>query len=272
MKTLTTKICPQCNILFEYEAWNKKKVFCSRICKDAAGRGSRITNEEWVLKAEKKHGKRYDYSYVDLHNKENNKIRIECSKHGIFLQSPGSHLLGKGCKNCANESQSMTTEEFINKGNHIHKNKYDYSYVRYSDIKSHVSILCPKHGMFLQTPFQHLYHKTGCHTCGQHYSVSRGESSWLDSMNIPNNKEYRQVPLTLGNRKFIVDGLDGNIILEYLGDFWHGNPNLYSESEINILAKKSYGDLYTETLNRFSVFEGHGYIVKYIWESEWLKK
>lgn len=272
MKTLSNKICPQCNIEFEYESWNKKRIYCSRKCKDTHMKGMRRTKEEWIIQAKENHGKKYIYDITDFDNKIDGKICIECPTHGAFWQDPGQHLLGKGCRKCANKSQFMTTQEFVNKGNKIHNSIYDYSLVEYENIKKHVKIICSKHGIFLQTPFQHLYHKTGCHTCAQHYTMSKGESDWLDSLNIPNNREHRQVILEFDGKKFIVDGKDGDIILEYLGDFWHGNPNLYSGSEINMLAKKSYGELYDETLHRFSIFEQQGYIVKYIWESEWLKK
>lgn len=111
---------------------------------------------------------------------------------------------------------------------------------------------------------QHLYHKTGCQICGQIYTVSKGEKEWLDSLDIPDDTEHRQVILEYGNKRFRVDGINKKTIYEYLGDFWHGNPNLYLESEINILAKKSYGDLYRETFNRFSLLEKAGYKIIYM--------
>lgn len=272
MKTLSKKLCPQCNIEFEFEAWNKKKIFCSRICKDVSGRGSRITNEDWIIKAQDKHGNRYDYSYVDLYHKEDNKIKIRCIKHGIFLQNPSQHLIGKGCKKCANEAQYMTTEEFIQKGNKIHNNKYDYSLVEYKDTRQHITIICPKHGIYLQTPFQHLYHKAGCHICSQIYTSSKCEKEWLDNLGIPDDENHRQVKIESENKKFIVDGFFENSIYEFLGDFWHGNPMLFSSSDLNPLAKKSYGELYNSTMDRISILEKLGYNVIYIWESEWHRK
>src|SRR5690606_27199946 len=200
------------------------------------------------------------------------KIKIRCITHGIFLQNPSQHLSGKGCKKCANDAQYMTTEEFIQKCNKIHNNKYDYSLVKYEDTKQHVTIICPKHGIYLQTPFQHLYHKSGCHICAQIYTSSRGEKEWLDSLGIPDNKNHRQVKIESENKKFIVDGFFENSIYEFLGDFWHGNPMLFSSSDLNPLAKKSYGELYSTTLDRISILEKLGYNVIYIWESEWHQK
>ena len=50
----------------------------------------------------------------------------------------------------------LTTEEFVEKARKIHGNKYDYSKVEYKDSHTKVSIICPIHGEFLQTPNNHL--------------------------------------------------------------------------------------------------------------------
>jgi hypothetical protein len=166
----------------------------------------------------------------------------------------------------------MTTEEFINKAHKIHNSKYDYSLTKYNTTKEHVCIICPQHGLFYQSPNQHLYHRAGCHICAQIYTISRGEQEWLSSLSIPETKEHRQVPIYLNNRKYIVDGFMDNTVYEYLGDFWHGNPAVFSESDLNVLARKSFGDLYSETLSRFDILKNAGYNLIYIWESEWQKK
>lgn len=53
----------------------------------------------------------------------------------------------------------ITLDQFIERGNVIHKNKYDYSLVNYIDNKTNVSIICPVHGQYLQ---QARYHLKGC--------------------------------------------------------------------------------------------------------------
>jgi hypothetical protein len=36
-----------------------------------------------------------------------------------------------------------------------------------------------------------------------------------------------------------VDGIDGNIIYEFLGDYFHGNPSVFvNKNEINVKTKK----------------------------------
>lgn len=56
--------------------------------------------EQFIEKARKVHGNKYDYSLVDYKNNYT-KIKIICSKHGVFEQAPDCHLrLGAGCPHC----------------------------------------------------------------------------------------------------------------------------------------------------------------------------
>jgi len=60
---------------------------------------SRLTKEEFINKARKIHGDKYDYSKVDYVNYQT-KVCIICSKHGEFWQQPSNHLQGNGCPKC----------------------------------------------------------------------------------------------------------------------------------------------------------------------------
>lgn len=58
-----------------------------------------------------------------------------------------------------------TTEQFIRQAKEIHGDKYDYSMVEYVKSKLKVTIICPIHGQFKQTPNAHL-RGNGCNLCG----------------------------------------------------------------------------------------------------------
>jgi len=78
---------------------------------------------------------------------------------------PLSHLNNKnGCPKCTN-NKKLTTEEFINNSNNIHHNKYDYSIVNYINNSTKIKIICPIHGIFEQTPNNHVNLKQGCPEC-----------------------------------------------------------------------------------------------------------
>jgi hypothetical protein len=55
--------------------------------------------------------------------------------------------------------KKLTTEEFIAKAKLIHGDQYDYSLVIYNNRHIKVKIICPIHGIFEQTPGNHLYGK-----------------------------------------------------------------------------------------------------------------
>lgn len=115
-----------------------------------------------------KHNFEYDYSLVDYKNNHTN-VKIICSKHGIFEQQPQVHMKGGGCNKCVREKISkkirMNQLEFIEKSNRIHKNKYDYSLIEYVNQNVKIKIICPEHGIFLQSPKSHLNNKSGCPLC-----------------------------------------------------------------------------------------------------------
>ena len=120
------------------------------------------TKEEFIKGARKKHGDKYDYSKVDYVNKRT-KVCIICHEHGEFWQTPSSHLQGKGCPICGGTS-TLTKEELIKKARKVHDNKYNYTKVEYVNNKTKVCIICPEHGEFWQTPYDHFY-GCGCPKC-----------------------------------------------------------------------------------------------------------
>ena len=127
----------------------------------------KYTKDIFIEKAIEKHGKKYDYSKVNYINSQT-KVCIICSKHGEFWQNPNSHLNGRGCPKCGvdslknktRRSQEDTIKQFIK----IHKDKYNYDNVRYVNNNTLVSIICPEHGEFWQTPHSHLSGQ-GCPKC-----------------------------------------------------------------------------------------------------------
>lgn len=122
----------------------------------------KLTNNQFIEKAKKIHGEKYDYSKVEYINNRT-KVCIICPIHGEFWQTPNKHLLGSGCQICGNELISIIKRsnkiDFINKANFVHNHKYDYSKVEYVNARTKVCIICPEHGEFWQTPDDHLHGK-----------------------------------------------------------------------------------------------------------------
>ena len=121
-----------------------------------------MNTQEFIEKAKKIHGDKYDYSKVEYVN-SHTKVCIICPEHGEFWQAPRHHLKGSGCPNCAGKIR-LTTEEFIRRAKEVHGNRYDYSKVKYVNTRRKVCIICPKHGEFWQIPLHHLK-GSGCPNC-----------------------------------------------------------------------------------------------------------
>lgn len=127
----------------------------------------RLTTEEFIEKSILKHGYKFDYSLVDYIN-NSTKVNIICKDHGVFKQTPSDHMCGRGCRMCAIDMRSKlfscTTEKFIEKSKLRHGNEYGYRYVDYKGDAINVKIECFKHGIFNQSPSNHLRGQ-GCYKC-----------------------------------------------------------------------------------------------------------
>jgi len=144
-------------------------------CPDCGGK-KKLTIEKFIEKATAIHGDRYDYSEVEYVKHDTN-VTIICPDHGPFRQTPNSHLSKKGCPDCGGSKQ-LTTETFIEKAKAVHGNRYGYSQVQYVNNRTHVTIICPDHGPFPQTPNSHLDQLSGCPDCG---AIATGLKSRLSA-------------------------------------------------------------------------------------------
>ena len=141
-----------------------------------------ITTESLVNQFEVVHGDKYDYSLVDYIDYRT-KVIIICPKHGKFEQSPSSHKSGSGCKKCGIESRITANtqgwEVVLSKFRKVHGNHYDYSKVKYVDAITNITIICPKHDEFQQTPLDH-YNGKRCLRCTYDKRNQARTTPWAD--------------------------------------------------------------------------------------------
>ncbi len=135
-------------------------------CKQCTIISQTKTTKEFIKQAKNIHNNSYDYIFTNYKNALS-KIVITCKIHGNFEQRASEHLSGAGCKKCADVAQSLTKEEFIEKANNIHGNRYDYSLVDYKNNRIKITIICNIHGEFKQKPDNHIckHNKNGCPFC-----------------------------------------------------------------------------------------------------------
>lgn len=155
-------ICPEHGEFWQTPGNHLKGVGCPECGKIKSGAKHRTSQENFINKAKKIHGDRYDYTKVK-YNGSHSKVCIICPEHGEFWQTPAVHLAGYGCAKCSN-AYKPTTEEWVAKAKVVHEEAYDYSKVEYKTAKDRVCIICPKHGEFWQLPTNHMAGQ-GCPKC-----------------------------------------------------------------------------------------------------------
>lgn len=150
---------------------------------------AKLTTNEFIKRAKKVHGDKYDYSKTNYSNM-NTKICITCPIHGDFTQIASAHLHGNGCPKCGSistgDKKRMSKENFVKKANEIHKNKYNYDKSEYSASIVPITITCPLHGDFKQTPHKHLQGH-GCPICGSKNNLT--EIRFFEAL----KKEFKNV-------------------------------------------------------------------------------
>ena len=190
-----TKVCIVCPVHGDFWVRPADHIHSKVGCPRCSGL-KKSNTEEFIEKARKKYGDKYDYSKVNYVNSKT-KVCIVChekdvfgNEHGEFWQRPNDHLNGYACPKCA-QNHIPTTSEWVKMARLVHGDKYDYSKVNYVDAVTKVCIVCPEHGEFWQRPTNHIYLGAGCPDCNSN-AKSRMEEKVFDNINELGIKIERQ--------------------------------------------------------------------------------
>ncbi len=231
------------------------------------------TTQEFIIKSKKIFGDSFDYSKV---NYINSKILVKliCHKHGEFYLRPSVHISYKtGCPYCS--GFKLNLNDFIQRANIIHNNKYNYDKTDLKSVKEKVIIICPIHGEFKQMPDKHINAKQGCNKCNK--ACKKDINNIIERANIIHDNKYDYSKITLINMFNKVE-----IICQKHGSFWqtptnHINhkqkcPKCYHENKLftlehfiykaNQIHKNEYdysNTKYTGSLNKIEIIcKKHG--------------
>ena len=133
---------------------------------------SKETFDTFIDKSNHIHNNKYDYKNV-LWNSVSKKIKIICTIHGEFEQTPSNHLMGKGCSYCSGVGR-ITKQIFLERVNKVHGNKYEYIINDKITNSTLIKIKCKLHGEFEQTPKNHLKGQI-CPKCSKYYKYNQIE-------------------------------------------------------------------------------------------------
>jgi hypothetical protein len=236
------------------------------------------TLDKFLQQANMTHNSRYIYDQVEYINAFT-KIKIICTKHGSFKQTPDSHIRGCGCPFCGHNIQILSKEDLIEQS--IIKYGDIFTFGEYNKNQEKMEFFCRIHNQnFRQKPYTFLRYQPMCIGCiKKNKCYSKQQMSWLRTMSIVLNitiihAETEGGEYKIPNSNYKADGFckEENKIFEYHGDFWHGNPKLYLDSDYNKVCKETFGELYKKTIKKEDFIKREGYSLEIIWESEWLNR
>ena len=103
-------------------------------------------------------------------------------------------------------------------------------------------------------------------------SVSKAEKIILEQVKLSVPNTTHQFTLDKENKKqYIYDIMANKKIIEYNGDFWHSNPNLYPPDFINPRTKLKAIDKWQIDHIKLQYARDQGYEVLVVWESDFKK-
>ena len=111
-----TKICIICPIHGEFWQTPNKHLNgegCIKCGIQNQSNSKKCTIKDFIERAKKVHGNKYDYSKVEYINNKT-KVCIVCPEHGEFWQEPSSHIhLKCGCPSCSQSHLENDTYSFL---------------------------------------------------------------------------------------------------------------------------------------------------------------
>lgn len=194
---------------------------------------NRLTKDQFIKRATKVHGNKYDYSLVDYQT-AHLKVKIGCKEHGVFEQTYSKHVFSKtGCPSCNPKKILLTPQQFIERAENIHGKKYDYSLVEYKGANKKVSISCPVHGMFQQDYTSHVLSKCGCPSCAGNNQLTTQDFVQRAKRIHGNNYDYSLVHYKNAHEKVkIICSTHGIFELQYASHIFSktGCPLCYTDT------------------------------------------
>ena len=206
-------------------------------------------------------------------------IVLRCLTHGrVVAKLRDRYTSCYMCPECAAarrlQVSKKTTADFIADARQVHGKKYRYKKTDYVRNSSNVTITCPTHGDFLQTPNAHLSGR-GCAQCSTH-GYSRIAVKWVKQEARARGLKGVQHALSGGEfrlpgTRYKVDGYHAatKTVFEFHGDAFHGNPEVYAPySKPNPFSTKFACRLHRETKLREERIRSLGYTLVTIWERD----
>lgn len=158
--------CKKHGLFYQRASTHAAGIGCMQCGVENNAERKRLTTDEFIVKSKRLFGVRYDYSKT-IYVKKDVELIITCPEHGDFTITPVQHRWSTtGCLKCDIVNlRAVRKTNALEKARGIHGDKYDYSRVVFTNTTDKVEIVCPEHGSFWQSLYDHSGKKTKCPTC-----------------------------------------------------------------------------------------------------------
>lgn len=186
-------------------------------------------DQESFLRAAEKTERGFDYSRV-IYAGAKTPVEIGCPEHGYFHQSPTNHMSGKGCPRCKAALQGdrsrSSVEVFVSSAQQVWGDRFDYSSTVYMGAHEKVEVQCPQHGVFQQTPSNHLAGRDGCTRCNHAKSSPEDEvATYLARFTTVVQRDRSLI----APKEIDIYLPEHNLAVEFCGMYWHSHKDIADE-------------------------------------------
>ena len=149
------------------------------------------------------------------------------------------------------------SKTFIEECLKINGDKYDYSLVEYINNKIKINIICKTHGLFRQTPNNHLSKKQDCPKCSHYHFEKKDKEQVIIDFKKIHGEKYDYSKINYKNSKFKVE-----IVCSKHGSFFQ-TPNNHLKGQDCPFCLKITTDDFINKSNEIHNFKYNYDITKY---------
>lgn len=242
-----------------------------RGCRVCANINKRISHAEFKKRIKKQapHLKllsRYTHSWEPI------KVKCNLCAYTWKVQARSLDRPDYGCPSCLINTKKYKLQENVIKLRLV-KNNPTLSLPTYTSLKTNkkYEFTCSECSDKTIIKLGHAIDgASSCKNCGGHVGTSKISIQWLDSLNCDFSIQFgKGNEFKIPGHKWRVDGYSEkfNTVFEFLGDFWHGNLDIFAKDR-DVFYKTAL-ERYNNTRSRFIKIRKLGYNLVYIWENDY---
>lgn len=185
---------------------------CPKCAAQAAAIREADTQEDFIRKAIKVHGNKYDYSKVNYINCFT-PVTIICPKHGEFQQKPIYHLQGNGCQKCNTSRGEEMVKIWLDSNNFEYIQQYSIRDTSFRNRKRiDVDFYIPNKNIFIE--YNGLQHYVPKNRFGGMIQFENQQIRDEDLRTYCNNNNLKLIEISYKyNKQYKINELLNNIIL-----------------------------------------------------------